>query len=170
MLVSKQKSAGFTLIELMITVSIVAILASIALPSFKAMLRQSQTLNAAEAIVNGLQKARAEAVARNANVDFVLGIATSWTVQLSGGGTVIETRASNEGSVSTTRAVLPTTATTVTYNSFGRVANGADALTRVTLTTPDDNKPLGLRVNIGVGGDTRICDPNLAAGSSLRAC
>ncbi len=170
----KRNSAGFTLVELMITVAIVAILASIALPSFQSMLRNSQTRNAAEAIANGLQKARGEAVARNAKVEFVLGAASSWQVKLPS-STVIESRVSEEGSTDTTvtavAANLTTAATTATFNSFGRVianADGSATLARVVLTTTGGNQPL--RTTLGVGGNVRMCEPNLTTGSSPRAC
>lgn len=172
----KLKSAGFTLIELMIGVVILGILASIAFPSFQAMLRDSQTRNAAEAITNGLQKARGEAVARNTNVEFVLGAGSSWIVKLpSSTGLQVESRPSNEGSLNTVNtavaADLSTAATTATFNNFGSLVANADSsaiLARVTLSTTGGNRPL--RVTIGVGGNARMCDPNLAAGSSPRAC
>jgi type IV fimbrial biogenesis protein FimT len=163
----KTKSSGFTLLELMITVAIIAIIAAVALPSFQSMIKNAQTRNAAEAITNGLQKARAEAVARNANVEFVLGAASSWQVKLPS-STVIESRVSGEGSADT---VVTTAATTATFNSFGRVVTNADGsviLAQVDLSTDGGNQPL--RVTLGVGGNARMCDPNLAAGSSPRAC
>lgn len=170
---AKLKSAGFTLIELMIGVAILGILASIAFPSFQAMIRDSQTRNAAEAITNGLQKARGEAVARNTNVEFVLGAGSSWMVKLAGStGAQIEARTSSEGSANTTSTATPTSATTATFNNFGSVittnADTSARLTQVDLSTTGGNRPL--RVTIGVGGNARMCDPNLATGSSPRAC
>jgi type IV fimbrial biogenesis protein FimT len=163
----KTKSSGFTLLELMITVAIIVIITAIALPSFRSMIKNAQTRNAAEAITNGLQKARAEAVARNANVEFVLGAASSWQVKLPG-STVIESRVSGEGSADTAATAV---ATTATFNSFGGVvanADGSAILAQVDLATAGGTQPL--RVTLGVGGNARMCDPNLTTGSSPRAC
>lgn len=178
----KFKTAGFSLIEMMIAVAMLAILASAAYPSFRGMIINSKIRNATESIVNGLQKARAEAVARNTNVEFALSTDTSWVVQLAGGGTQIESRNSSEGSASVTRTglvtnltTLVTTATTAaaktTFNNFGGVvANSpaSDSLTQVDLTAVGGNKPL--RVLIGVGGNIRMCDPSLSFASNPRGC
>ncbi|MDE2310582.1 MAG: GspH/FimT family pseudopilin [Betaproteobacteria bacterium] len=167
----KSRGMGFSLIELMIGVVILGILAAVAMPSFRTWLQNTQIRNAAESIANGLQKARAEAVSRNTNVTFVLGANSSWVVSVVTSGEVIESRSANEGSQNVTRTVLPAGATTITFNNFGAIVANADAsatLTQVDLAAVGGNQ--NLRVTIGVGGNTRMCDPNLAPGSSPRAC
>lgn len=171
----KTKSAGFTLIELMITIVVMAILSTIAMPSFVQMLRNSEVRNAAESLVNGMQRARADAVSRNANVQFVLGAGTSWTVDYVVKPVLtdppLDSRSGNEGSANVTITILPAVATTVTYNNVGQVIANADA--SVTLTRVDVNatgSTRNLRVTIGAGGNAKVCDPSLAAGSSPRAC
>jgi type IV fimbrial biogenesis protein FimT len=164
------KSSGFTIIELMVTVAVMSILMMIALPSFNAMMKSAQVRNAAEAVSNGLQKARGEAIARNKNVEFVLGASdTSWTVKLAGGAD-IEARAASEGSKNVTRATTPNSATKVTFNNFGNVVANADASAQLTGVTTSITGIHSLQVNIGTGGKIKMCDPYLTAGSSPRAC
>jgi type IV fimbrial biogenesis protein FimT len=169
-------NAGFTIIELAVVVAVLGILVTIAVPSFQAMIINSQVRNAAESIANGLQKARGEAVARNRNVEFVLGADSSWVVRLAGGAD-IETRLASEGSRDVTRTAVAsdftTAATTVTFNGLGGVVANAGSpapptLVRVNLTAPGTNRPL--RVTIEAGGNAKMCDPGLATGSSPRAC
>ena len=172
--IRKSRHYGFSLIELLIGIAIMGVLLSLAMPSFQAWLQNAQIRNAAEAIQNGLQRARAEAVGRNGNVEFVLGAGSSWVVQLPD-GTGIETRSSNEGSTDVTATVTPAGTTTVTFNNFGGLAtangDGSAPFTQVDLDSSvlaaADSKEL--RVTIGLGGNVRMCDPNAPAGSP-RAC
>jgi type IV fimbrial biogenesis protein FimT len=173
----KTKQSGFSLVELMVAIAVMSILLAIALPSFRSMIQNSKVRNAAESVANGLQKARAEAVARNTNVTFVLGADaagtyTSWTVNVVSTATVIESRNGNEGSDSVTRSVSPANATTVTFNSFGGVIANADAsaqLAAVKLSAVNGSKDLG--ITIGAGGNTKMCDTTLSlSDSNPRAC
>lgn len=165
---------GFTLIELLIGIVIMGILLSLAMPNFKTWLQNTQIRNAAESIQNGLQRARAEAVGRNTNVEFVLGTGSSWVVKLAGGAD-IESRPSSEGSKDVAVTVTPAGATTVTFNNFGGVlAANADASAPFTQVELDSSvlaaaDSLELRVTIGLGGNVRMCDPNAPVGSP-RAC
>ncbi|MBU1689587.1 MAG: GspH/FimT family pseudopilin [Gammaproteobacteria bacterium] len=169
----KSRHSGFSLIELLIGIAILAILAGIALPSFQTWFKNTQIRNAAESIVNGLQRARAEAVARNTNVAFVLGAGSSWTVSVVAPASVIESRSSSEGSkdvaVTALAADFATTATTLTFNNFGGAVASVTSLTRVNLSALGGTQ--NLRVEIGAGGsNVRMCDPSLTVGSSPRAC
>mgnify|MGYP001616275942 CR=1 FL=1 len=169
----KSKASGFTLIEMMVAVAIMGILAAVAFPSLQTMLRNSEVRNAAESVVNGLQKARGEAVSRNANVTFGLGAGSSWTVSQVAPATLIESRSSNEGSRNATLCLFPAGATAVTFNNFGSVTatnpqDGSLPISQFYLSAPGSNQIL--RVMIGVGGNARMCDNSLAPNSSPRAC
>ena len=166
-----RKNAGFSLIELMVSVVVLGILASIAVPSFQAWIRNTQIRNAAESIANGLQRARAEAVSRNTNTSFVMGTDSSWTISVVNPASTIDQRLASEGSKNVTRTVLPTGATTVTFSNVGLVVPNADAsnsITQVDLVAAGGSQ--NLRVTIGTGGNARLCEPNMASGSSPRAC
>ena len=63
---------GVTLIELMVTLAILAFLLLMAGPSFSEWMRNSKLRSAAESILSGIQLAKSEAVSRNTRVRFQL--------------------------------------------------------------------------------------------------
>jgi type IV fimbrial biogenesis protein FimT len=73
---------GFTLIELMITVAIVAILSSLAAPSFRQMTATQRVRTAVSALNESLWMARSEAIKRNTAVTFSFAsLGDGWKVQ-----------------------------------------------------------------------------------------
>ena len=169
MLDYEKKQQGVTLIELLIAIAIVAILAGIAVPSFTTWLQNTQIRTATEAVKNGLQLARAEAIRRNEPVNFVLSsvTGTGWTVSTVA-GVQIQQRFSSDGSPNVTATVTPSGATTVTYNRLGRISN-TGALTQIDLDTASaQDQPL--RIKISAGGQIRSCTPSITNTSDPRYC
>ena len=66
------RDRGFTLVELLVGISVLALLLAIGAPSFATWMQSSQIRSQAESILNGLQLAQADAVKRNAPVRFEL--------------------------------------------------------------------------------------------------
>jgi type IV fimbrial biogenesis protein FimT len=70
--------SGFTLLELMITVAILAILAALALPSFQSVLEGRRLVGAAENLFADLQFARSESIKRNEVIRFQVTTGANW--------------------------------------------------------------------------------------------
>lgn len=65
-----RRAAGFTLVELMVTVAVAAVLLIIAVPSFNNIINTNRLTTAANSMVNALNTARMEAIKRNGSVQF----------------------------------------------------------------------------------------------------
>lgn len=78
-----KKASGFTLIELMVTISILAILSTIAVPGFQALIQNSRATTLANELVSTFNYARSEAVRRGATVSVCSdNWVTGWRVEL----------------------------------------------------------------------------------------
>lgn len=177
----QNRESGFTLIELMITIAILAIVLSAAFPSYRTFVANAQIRSTAESIRNGLQLARAEAIKRNAKVKFTIASAandSSWTVgcvtvvgDLDGDGVAdcpatIQAKTAKEGSASTISLFkTPTASTTLSFTNLGTTDSAAAQLTRIDIdnTSIPASVSANLSVSIQTGGNARLCDPNAAA-------
>jgi len=83
---SKHESSGFTLIELMVTVAIVTILATIAATSYTRQVQKSRRTEAKSALLDlaGREERLFSTTNAYSNLEAFLGYATSGTTQISG--------------------------------------------------------------------------------------
>ncbi len=164
---------------MLIGVAIVAIVLALGLPSYTTWIQNTQIRTASEAILNGLQAARNEAIRSNIPVQFKLdgGATSQWRINpfADPDGTPLQSRAAEEGSANATIVATPGGADTVTFSALGRVVANADAspsLAQVdidNLSIPVVADRRNLRILIPPGGAIRLCDPRVAAGDP-RTC
>ncbi len=73
-----RQNSGFTLVELMVTVAILAILVAIGIPSFQSTLDKRRLTGAAEQLYADLQYARSEAIRQNKSVTVYFSETGTW--------------------------------------------------------------------------------------------
>lgn len=80
-----REQKGITLIELLVAIAVLAILATIAVPSFRDSIERRRLIGAAETIYSELQYARSEAISRSINVfvNFARTSDTTWCFGIS---------------------------------------------------------------------------------------
>lgn len=165
---------GFTLIELMVTVALIAVLTMLGVPAYQDYVANNRVRVTAGDIREGLQLARMEAIRRNDRVSFCLDGA-SWSVRsgaLCTAGETLRGQQEVRRSVSVSPALL-----SVIYDGRGRTRSATDAeltgaaLSRIAVTRSGecDEECLEMTVEYSPGGMVRVCNPALAAGDP-QAC
>lgn len=90
---------GFTLIELMVTVVVLAVLLSLAAPSFSNVVRDQRVKAATFDVYASLVFARSEAIKRNANIDIIPAAVGDWSAgwRIEAAGTVLKRQDAHQG-------------------------------------------------------------------------
>lgn len=119
------RPAGFTLPELLITITIVGILASLAAPSFRSLIIGQRIKTASFDLISNLTLARSEAIKQNGNVTMspVSGAWTNGWIVSSASGTV-----RTQGSYANLSITGPAN---VVYNRSGRFTSAASVTFQV---------------------------------------
>ena len=153
---------GFTLIELMVAMTILILLLVLAMPGYVLWMSDSEIRNATESTASGLRYAQATAITSNRNAQFVLN-PTGWDVMMVDAPLVsIQTATFDEGAKNVTVGAVPAAATTIAFNALGQVVPDPANLTQVDFSMPAVAKTRPLRVLVGNGRTgVKICDPSL---------
>lgn len=184
------KQRGFTIIEVVIVITIAAFLLAAVMPSVGAWMRNSRLRTAAESISVGIQQARAEAVRRNQPVSFYLvsdsdaiSMSDSCALSSTSSGWVVSL-ASPAGKCATDRDAfialrapgstanglgVTSNATTVTFNGFGQVTNVLP-INCIQLRNTSDSSARKLNIAVNAGGQVRMCDPAVSDTNDPRVC
>lgn len=130
-------SAGFTLVELVVTIAVVGILAAIATPSFSAMIANSKAKGIATDLYFDLAKTRSEAVKRNMDVTLSPsddGWKKGWTIYPSNQeDNVLEDHSISGANVSVSGPG------SVKYNSSGRIGGSVSFEIEATVGSASAN-------------------------------
>lgn len=177
-----RRERGASIVEMVFTVALLAILLSMAVPSFAGWLERSRVRGAAESIHAGIQLARSEALARNARVRFVVQPDGSWTVACTAvtpgcaDTSNLHTRSGEESRGAFGMSINGANASAnagVTFLAPGRVDTGeAGHIAQIDLVVPTQFEEVlasrALRLVISDFGQTRMCYPHASTGSPTR--
>jgi type IV fimbrial biogenesis protein FimT len=176
-------AGGFSLIELMVTIAVLAIVLAMAVPAFAALINGNRLVAQANELVASLQLARSEAVRRNAKVVLCrssdgsscagAGVAWSgWIVRVSSSGELLRANLVNPSvQVHASPAVNDSGAAVVFYpDGLARDAsNGllaASIAVCMAVSRPENNQR---RIGIAAGSRVAISSENTEAACAAPA-
>ncbi|MFN3887537.1 MAG: GspH/FimT family pseudopilin [Aquabacterium sp.] len=197
---ARPRARGLTLIELMVTVAVLALLLASVAPSLGTWIGSQRVRNTASSLVAGLQQARAEAVRRNRPVSFWLvqgssatALDNTCTVSASGRAWVIAL-----GTASPASKCAPGTSSSQIKAALAASGGGSDTAVTVSAVDPsgsasavvtfngfgqvvnatpirqiDVTGASGLkawRVVVSSGGQAKLCEPDVTSTGDPRSC
>lgn len=152
-------SSGFTLIELMVTIAVLAIIVSIAAPSISTQLANQRVKSTTATIANALKEAKVESILRRQNVTVIYtNTSTPKTVKLQAGVDDISTY--NLSAKSTvTQTITPSSVTSIVFQPNKKIANNATVV--YTICDSGSNSETPKQVNL-----TNIANVNIVNAGS----
>lgn len=188
------RGRGFTIIEVLVTLTVLSLVLMLGLPNISAWLQNTQIRTGAEALLSGLQLARTEALRRNRQVRFnivdtldascnLIATGGNWVVSMADptgkcsvtpsetvDPFILQKRGGQEG---TQNVAISASASTVFFNGLG----SASGSLQVTVTNPTGGAcqaaagPMRcLQVNVSSSGAVRMCDPAVSDATDPRKC
>lgn len=180
---------GFTLVELVVTFAVLAILTLLAVPSFTDWIRNTQVRSAADAMQNGLRLAQAEAVRRSRLVVFsltagqpglnVAAVAngSNWSIQAAPVAGIDDASLQFvQGGAfgDTTAGVTITGPASICFNAEGRLVAGSTGLAGVNCAAPAEGGSIDYDVSRAAAqlrqGSDRPLRVRVALGGQVRMC
>jgi len=157
MIIVTKKKAGFTLIELMIVIAIMAILAGIAAPNFQTYMAQRRLNGAARQVMTDLMAARMKAVSLNQRVKVSFGSTHIYQIWNDANGD--ETVADDEGD-DIARDIHPDYHDVTFRASANPVfqTRGTATISTITLTLTNSNSNGSKDVEVYLTGRVKIDD------------
>lgn len=136
MMIMAPRARGFTLIEMMVAVTILSILLAVGIPSMRGWMASTRAVSASEFYAEGLRTARAEAVKRNASTRLVLTANANgqfdWQVDLCMPTPALE--CDNASGVWSTATATNGNANAADFKSVRRSASSLPAAAAMTVT------------------------------------
>jgi len=182
---------GFTIVELMVTLVLMAILMALAMPSFNAWIRNGKLRAVGDSLQTGLRLAQAEALRRNRQVVFTLtndkvtaATASSQAAATNGIYWSLSTVAAYTGDTATfiesgvlsdvAEGVQITGPSAICFNAMGRqVINDSPGITDASCSLPTGTPPVQNYdfsfANANTGMDRRL-RVTVALGGQVRMC
>lgn len=190
-MLTRSRSAGLSLVELMVGVALVALILAMGVPSVQVALQNRQIRSAAESIQAGLQQARMEALRRNRPVKFELISGVTWKYGCNPADTTLaadgqqecpaelQKQDNAEGAVNVSLATAETVAASgaaastavfdgsITFSSIGRVASaslGTGNVAHYRISNPAGG------TCAASGGEMRCLDVQVSGAGQVRMC
>lgn len=168
----KKKQAGFSMIELMISVFIMVIILSVAAPNYMSWMGNVKVKGVGEGLHFAMLQAKAEAIKRNEYIKLVVNSDTTWQI-VDKDGNILNKKGSDEATVG---VALDLTGEAITFNGMGMVVGNEDG--SVTLTSldinPSDEANIGivksLRLQVNDGGTIFLCDTGIVDTANPAYC
>jgi len=147
----RMTSSGFTLIELMVTIAVLAIIIGIAAPSISTQLANQRVKSTTSTIANALKEAKVESIIRRQNV-IVIFDATTQTIALGAvkpsDNSVTEfARYTLNESNTVTQRITPRTVTSVVLQPNKLIAGGAEVIYSICDDNSDNETPRQVRIS-----------------------